>query len=523
MRAGGARSRDRAHASRPTSRGGAAADGRATGSGVVDPGSGAGARQQTRRNTSGGRRACVSAAGPLVVAIAASAAVVLLTGASPVLRGRTTAEITRITALGPHAGDCDRCHSMHSDEGTPQPHALLGPDDNTLCASCHTIAWEGGSYPGTELYAGSAHGGSPNAVWPGPDPPARTEPDAAGKCVNCHDPHGWQDASGLIPMLALAREEGLCLTCHDGYPAATDIRSDLLQPYRHPTLDYSGRHTGPLESSPSDFGITPLNRRHAECSDCHNPHVARHDALPVTPPDASKRLLGVSRVAVLNGTAGSAPVYTFIPGSDTLTAPVTEYQLCFKCHSSWTTQPPGQTDLARVLNPNNPSYHPVEAAGNDLTLDPLSFEPGWGPTSIVACDDCHGSDLGTNRGPHGSAYPAILRAPYTASPGPHTSTSDELCFRCHAYAVYGTTASDATTRARSRFNAPGAGMGHAEHVAGESVPCYACHVTHGSSNQPSLLVTGRVPGITSYTRTATGGTCMPTCHGSESYTVNYAR
>ena len=55
------------------------------------------------------------------------------------------------------------------------------------------------------------------------------------------------------------------------------------------------------------------------------------------------------------------------------------------------------------------------------------------------------------------------------------------------------------------------------------MPCYACHVTHGSTTLPFLLVVGRVPGIVSYSRTANGGTCAPSCHGSESYTVNYAR
>ncbi|MEK7330628.1 MAG: cytochrome c3 family protein, partial [Candidatus Eisenbacteria bacterium] len=346
-----------------------------------------------------------------------SAALALTSFARPRAVPRTPAMIGSILDQGPHAGECGTCHTQHAgDQPIAYEHALVGPDDNTLCDRCHVTAWTGGSYGGAWLYAGSAHGSSGDAVWPGPYPPARSEADAARKCLNCHDPHGWEDGAGVIPRLTLAREEALCLACHDGAPAAANIRADITKPFAHPSTTLGGRHTGPTESLSSDFAISPINRRHAECVDCHDPHVARHDAgLPPAPPAASKTLLGVSRVAVVNGAAGSAPSYRFIAGADTVSAPVAEYQLCFKCHSSWTTQPAGQTDLARVLNPANLSYHPVEAQGRDATIDPAAFTAGWGPTAMTRCGDCHGSDLGISGGPHGSLYRYILKRPYTAS------------------------------------------------------------------------------------------------------------
>ena len=452
-------------------------------------------------------------------------ALLALISAAPRLRPPRGAEkITKILAEGPHAGDCERCHTMHA-EGAPAPqsNALIGPNDNTLCQSCHDTDWAGGSYAGTWTYTGSSHGSSNLMIWPGPDPPARIEPGAQNKCVNCHDPHGWTDTSGKIPMLALLREEKLCFTCHDGSPAATHVQADFLKPFRHPATDYSGRHTGPAESQPADFAVS-LNRRHAECADCHNPHVARHDPLAGTPkPDASKTLLGVSRVSVLNGAAGTVPAYAFLAASDTLTQPVTEYQLCFKCHSSWTTQPTGQTDLARVLNPANPSFHPVEAAGANPGILSGAFVPGWSASSLTSCGDCHGSDFGAVRGPHGSSYRHLLKAPYDAMSGTRAMESNELCFSCHSFDVYANPAAPEMVRAASRFNAPSVARGHAEHVGASSVPCASCHVTHGSATQPFLLVTGRVPGILSYTPNANGGTCAATCHGAKSYTVNYAR
>ena len=489
----------------------------------------AGRRGQQMTHTDGRKRIVKRAHWPIVSVFALLA----LTATSLAIAGprrgaarfpqRPQAEIPLMAAQGGHADACDACHSAHGQGTTPEPGLLLAPNDNLLCATCHDNAWTTKSFPGLPFYTGSAHGSNPNVVWPGPDPPARL-PSDAGRCRNCHDPHGYADATGMIPRLTLQREEKLCLSCHDGAPAATNVMSDYQKPYRHPTLDYTGRHQGPGETTPEAYGRTPTNQRHAECEDCHDPHTARADAFgSLAGGDASHTTLGASRVSVLNSYAGSAPMYTYLPASDTTSAPNAEYQLCFKCHSSWTTAPVGQTDLAKVLNPANPSFHPVEAPGANPNISPLAFTPGWSASSITRCGDCHGSDFGLTRGPHGSMYKGILKAPYDATPSRRTMTSNELCFSCHSYDVYANLNAPPSVSAASRFNSPGIDKGHAFHISGENVPCADCHVTHGSSTLPNLLVLGRNPGLGSYTRTATGGTCTPTCHGSESYPVNYAR
>jgi hypothetical protein len=41
---------------------------------------------------------------------------------------RSPADITKMLALGPHAGDCTPCHSMHAEgQAIAYPFALIGP------------------------------------------------------------------------------------------------------------------------------------------------------------------------------------------------------------------------------------------------------------------------------------------------------------------------------------------------------------------------------------------------------------
>jgi formate-dependent nitrite reductase cytochrome c552 subunit len=197
--------------------------------------------------------------------------------------------------------------------------------------------------------------------------------------------------------------------------------------------------------------------------------------------------------------------------------------VCFKCHSSWTTQPSGQANLAVAFNSNNASYHPVEAVGKNTNINANAFVGGWTATAQMFCTDCHTSDNATVRGSHGSAYQYILKKSAVRSSAQRTMSPSELCFDCHRYDTYANTSASSTIKGYSRLNPPAFSEGHTFHVGEERYPCYACHDSHGSASRPSLIVTGRNPGLNGYTQTSGGGTCSPTCHGSKSYTVNYPR
>lgn len=357
--------------------------------------------------------------------------------------------------------NCLTCHAAHfaaTDDGS----LLRMTNSTSLCVECHALA--DASSPASHL--NSTNG----ALWPGgrygSTFPAAPDPSSRGSCLSCHQAHGWPEGSNPTndyPTLLVDREENLCFTCHDGsQPGVANIRSEFLKTNAHPVA-ISGVHQPNEGGNPAAFGA-PGNR-HAECVDCHNPHQASsgYAASGTT----SSLLKGVSRIAVENGAAGTQPSFTYLADTNS-TAPIAEYQICFKCHSSWTTLPAGNLDKAAELNPNNGSFHPVESSGRNASgvmftnLLGGTGLPHLTTNSTVWCSDCHNSEnipltvsVLTNysgtvpRGPHGSNVaadtnmsPAFLRANYrvTLKPSVHPYNSAEftLCYICHSSAPFAT-------------------------------------------------------------------------------------
>jgi predicted CXXCH cytochrome family protein len=407
-------------------------------------------------------------------------------------------------------GSCRQCHVSGPARFAKE---LWRENDNDLCFACHSAADFAGLYPGREVYDVSAHKTDPRSVWPGPFPSARRELDAAGKCLNCHNPHGRKDRVGRIPSLLITPEESLCLSCHAGNQAAKDIAREIRKPYNHRWG--TGLHLAGEAGNGDRYSFSG-NSRHVACSDCHNAHAVTGDAAPPLPPMASKRNAMVSRIRVSNSGPGTMPRYEFLPASD-LSTPILEYQICYKCHSSWTRQPPGQQDIALLLNPNNASFHPVEAPGKNSGIAAASFVGGMNAFSTLHCSDCHGSDDADLRGPHGSRFPKLLKAAYEIQGYSRISNREDLCFRCHSFATYADTFSAPHQQGASRFGK------HVFHVGQQNIPCYACHQAHGSPQYGSLMVTGRNPGLRNFSMTTAGGTCLPTCHDARTYPVNYLR
>ena len=389
------------------------------------------------------------------------------------------------------------------------------------------------------------------------------------ECGTCHRTHTAKGPNLLTKSLP---QSTLCFTCHDGTGANTNVLAtytDTAVPqndvadrliYRHDTL----APTSHTSSYLNEFG--GVSNRHSECTDCHNPHQAKGTD-STTQPDgvtASSRLAGVSGVSVVNGAAGTSPTYTFLPGG---AVPITrEYQLCFKCHSGFTTldsnagfQPSRyRLDKGIEFNPANLSYHPVEAMGRNQTQKLKDSLIGPSPyrqwnllsTSVISCANCHSNyqrfNLVTLPSPnassplHASNTGGILRQNYRnrvlKPAGEAYKDSDfALCFMCHSNTPFANQTSTATNFSLhgkhlgtlrnwagvpGTIDTPGAGDGFAI--------CSECHFRQHSTSfpagtqqidgsrlvsfAPNVAPNGSTP-IT-WTRGANGGgSCTLTCHG----------
>jgi predicted CxxxxCH...CXXCH cytochrome family protein len=166
------------------------------------------------------------------------------------------------------------------------------------------------------------------------------------------------------------------------------------------------------------------------------------DTWTTTPATASRYVIGkppyvMTGATGVNVTAwgaswGAANTVNPAPNSTTpLPEATTEWQVCFKCHSSananlagWSPTGVTFTDVAQQFNPNNGSGHPVAApaaagAGGSTQVAAGRLVNGWKPGDVMYCSDCHGNNdtsYGASQGPHASAVPFMLRGPNTRWP-----------------------------------------------------------------------------------------------------------
>jgi predicted CXXCH cytochrome family protein len=400
----------------------------------------------------------------------------------------------------------------------------------------------------------------------------------APECGSCHRGHTAKAPN----LLVKGSQSTLCFSCHDGLGANANVQAQyaLVRPVNNPAAReiYSHDALAPsthTRSELDEFG--GVSNRHSECADCHNSHRAKatpNSAQAVDGWDSSGRLAGVSGVAVVNGPAGAAPTYTFLNG---ITNVITrEYQLCFKCHSGSTVLPPpiagkpstDYLDKAVEFNPNNASFHPVEAAGTNQTPKMAESLAGsspyklWNftPTSTIRCLSCHTSSSTPEAGatppaaaegvlaPHTSSNRGILLRNYTdrvlkTTAAAYSAGDFALCLVCHAEAPFSSETATATNfklhglhltalagkgAGGTDINTPGAGQGNAI--------CAECHFRlHSTTNKvgtqdvPGSRLVNFAPNVTpngatlSWTPGATGsGSCTLTCHGQQHSGFSYS-
>lgn len=427
---------------------------------------------------------------------------------------------------------CGSCHDPHDNTN---PKFLRKPFSEggqgaVLCRTCHDKQYWSTIANQPHRDSLNQWNGAGNNPWHVPGHDKANDPAStplANSCENCHRPH-----SGGNAHLVKGFGEGygvseICLACHNlNVASKKDIAASLDKMYGHPVKSTAAgafhmperMGDGKVREQAANLG----NNRHAQCTDCHNPHAVSAGVSPDIDDVGGTNNLASN---VLKGVWGVEPVW---PGNWGQVISFTEvddiqyqYQLCLKCHSYYAfgTNPPTDpwglmrgdgrlTDQSIEFNPNNESYHPVVAPGkNDFIMSTTngtfdysgSLLGNLTPGSTLTCADCHSDDAYTGaagtvpKGPHGSNVWPILRAPWNFDTSGSGSSQEDLCFKCHSPTTYGPDSVNDGT-ARTGFSIDGTYNLHWVHsvVTFNSKPCVACHaaVPHGWKRR-ALLVFGR--------------------------------
>jgi predicted CXXCH cytochrome family protein len=295
-------------------------------------------------------------------------------------------------------------------------------------------------------------------------------------CPACHLGHGVSRS----PMLA-APQRQVCMECHDSQAKVGRLVAErVLAATANPQL-LSQVFSEPFVHPVNEQAFSRYEPGMVTCTSCHSPHRDnRRPDLAADNPSGQRKLSprDPSRF---------------------------EFELCQSCHGNegYTTQSP--TDLSRLTNPNNRSYHPVQAPSTGQSPSVLPNLQG----REINCTDCHGNSKPDGpRGPHGSSVSYILRYAYTTVDGSQESERVyALCYECHDRELV--------------LELPL----HQDHVVDKRASCFSCHNPHGSVDNRALIrfgdntiVGGLAPSISTgrlaFVSVGPGsGSCFLTCHG----------
>ncbi|TLM80534.1 MAG: hypothetical protein FDZ70_00305 [Actinobacteria bacterium] len=387
---------------------------------------------------------------------------------------------------------CDKCHDNH---GSAAPKLLGGyqaasnvntiaaltvtANDTGVCAACHNAAAVNfpaqsrpsltasfyptdGSWPGMTTYAArSPHStATANILWP--DFQA-SNPYASGDCKQCHEVHGTEnpldELRGTVSTSTYGQSSAtFCFTCHDGAPAADDIKSKFPNTLGGTSTGARSGHRTISTTGSVLAGGAPI-----PCYACHNPHGSAeitYGLLVVT------QFSGPTTVVVGDG-AGEIDVST--------DAGVRKF--CFACHttaignsgwngSAWTSAVAGIKALGfdRFTQSN-----PGQAVGPKLRLPMVN---GHYQNDTKSCLGCH-SDV---HEPTGGG-----------------SNGNLPCYGCHAWkAEMDATGANKTVNFHHVMD-NGVGGGDAAPgnattypVSASAVQCVSCHTDHNYFNGSSV-------------------------------------
>ena len=367
----------------------------------------------------------------------------------------TTCHDPHLRETDPAKGNGKFLRANRFQEVTPTGGTFSVTND-IVCLACHDKAgptWAGSAHA-NPLVAGEAYIDTAASQR---EFPLGTKVWQAA-CLNCHDTHTVQGARRLLregtDSGGNSAIEQTCYQCHSDVATSIltpltsvpDIKSDFAL-LRHMPIDVQPEvhdiGTSSLPQAGKDFvesqtllGKTVPSNRHAECTDCHNPHrVTKNRLFNANPgiPDAAgthSHAAGHTNIAsgVLRGTFGVEPVYgsaTFMSNPSSYTVKrgdggvgaastvsssyvTREYQICLKCHSDYAyTTPPNLGD--------SPGGTP---SGTNLltqyTNQAMEFQaPATHKGEVTTTDSGASSSYSTNN--HRSWHPVVDNTGRTAA------------------------------------------------------------------------------------------------------------
>ncbi len=311
-------------------------------------------------------------------------------------------------------------------------------------------------------------------------------------CGSCHRGHGMLNTS-MLP----GGKDVFCFRCHGSDLTVNDARADgslaknikvadlqkiFNKPYRHP-IEKTGVHKHGETLPERDRSI----ERHSECVDCHHHHFATKN----------------NKIAGIKGVSAQGLAVKSISS---------EYELCFKCHSTSANLPGDEKNKADEFKISNPSYHPVITQGKNTDVPSLIYP--LTTLSLIKCTDCHNNDdLSGPKGPHGSSYRYILKKNFTDRDGNESPYQYDLCYSCHR---------------RESVLANESFFYHDLHVSIVGASCRTCHNPHASSRYSHLVdfdnlsVSPSSKGFVEYRSLGRrAGECYLQCHGKDHSPLSY--
>jgi len=372
-------------------------------------------------------------------------------------------------------------------------------------------------------------------------------------CLNCHDTHTAQGANRLLregtDSIASPKSGGnpaleeTCFQCHTNNTDSilttgiANIETEFSTGYRMPLDRYNANEevhdiqnadftegdtgaAGANDPNNAALGYGNLNNRHAECTDCHNPHRMSRNSLAdksagnVTSQGTHNHTATHSNKisGVLSGTWGVEPTayssnaFGALPGSFIVKSGVGankvefEYQICMKCHSNYAYADDGDPESATRPALGGVGLTPKSATAKDntnfnyYTNQAMEFQA---PTQHACEGNCAagtavdgGAAVGGSTN-HRSWHPVMAKTNRTSAmrgggeflaPWTNVGSQTMYCSDCHG-ASNGTAANSVPSATKpwgphgstNEFILRGKMSRGAGRVDGSATLCFKCH------------------------------------------------